>query len=260
MKRIQFLGLMLTAGLLTIGIIPSAAAADEAPLCFELRTYHAAEGKLDALNARFRDHTTALFARHGMTNVGYWMPLDNPQRLLIYLLSYPNLTARENSWKAFQADPEWVATKAASEVAGTLVEKVDSRFLTLTDFSPEMKVAEAGAPHTFEMRTYTTTPGNLPRLLDRFRQHTVSLFSKHGMMHFGYFMPSAGRPGADDTLVYFLYHASPEARVASFAAFAADPDWVKVKAESETAAGGSLTVPDGVKSDILKATDYSPVK
>ena len=255
MKRIQFLGLVLLASLL-----PFAVAAENAPLCFELRTYYAAEGKLDALNSRFKDHTTALFTRHGMTNVGYWMPLENPQRKLVYLLSYPDLAARETSWKAFQADPEWVAAKAASEVSGKLVDKVESRFLTLTDFSPEMKVDPADAPHTFEMRTYTATPGNLPRLLDRFRQHTVGLFAKHGMKHFGYFTPLAGQPGADNTLVYFIYHASSAAREASFAAFGTDPDWIKVKAKSEAAAGGSLTVPEGVKSELLKATDYSPVK
>ena len=168
MKRIHFLGLMLLASL-----SPFATAAEKAPQCFELRTYYAAEGKLDALNTRFRDHTTALFTRHGMTNVGYWVPVENPQHQLIYLLSYPDLAAREKSWKAFQADPEWVAAKAASETSGTLVKKVDSRFLTLTDFSPAMKGDTAGAPHTFEMRTYTATPGNLPRLLDRDRKSVV---------------------------------------------------------------------------------------
>jgi NIPSNAP len=257
MKRSQFLALVLLTGLASFTV---GAAEPATSRCFELRIYHAAEGKLDALNARFRDHTTALFTRHGMTNVGYWMPVENPQRLLVYLLSYPDLAARENSWKAFQADPDWVAAKTASEVSGKLVDKVDSRFLTPTDFSPEMKVNDGGAPLTFEMRTYTATPGNLPRLLDRFRQHTVALFSKHGMKHFGYFTPPAGQPGADNTLIYFLYHRSPEARNASFAAFGADPEWIKVKAESETAAGGSLTVPDGVKSELLKATDFSPVK
>ncbi len=255
MKRIQFLGLMLLASL-----SPFATAAEKAPQCFELRTYYAAEGKLDALNTRFRDNTTALFTRHGMTNVGYWMPLENPQRKLVYLLSYPDLAARQSSWKAFQADPEWTAAKTASEVSGKLVDKVESLFLTLTDFSPAMKVDPTGAPHIFEMRTYRATQGNLPRLLDRFRQHTVGLFSKHGMEHFGYFTPSAGLPGADDTLIYFIYHASTEARSASFAAFAADPDWIKVKSDSETAAGSPLTIPNGVKSELLKATDFSPVK
>ena len=259
MKRSHFLALILLASISPFGSSPSAAA-EKTPACFELRIYHAAEGKLDALNTRFKDHTTALFTRHGMTNVGYWMPLDNAQQLLIYLLSYPDLAAREASWKAFQADPEWKAAKAASEVTGTLVKKVDSRFLTFTDFSPEMKVVLGGAPYTFEMRTYTTTPGNLPRLLNRFRQHTVALFTKHGMRHYGYFTPSPGQPGADDTLIYFLYHTSSEVRKASFSSFVADPEWNKVKALSETAAGGSLTIPDGVKSELLVATDYSPVK
>ncbi len=239
---------------------PAAAAEKGGGRCFELRIYYANEGKLDALNTRFRDHTTKLFERHGMTNVGYWVPLENPQRRLVYLLSYPDLAAREASWKAFQADPEWVAAKSASEKSGALVAKVENRFLGLTDFSPAMKVDPAGAPHTFEMRTYTATPGNLPRLLDRFRQNTVALFSRHGMRHFGYFVPLPGQPGADDTLIYFLTHDSPEAHAASFAAFGKDPEWTKVKAESEASAGGSLTVPDGVKSELLKATDFSPVK
>jgi hypothetical protein len=259
MKRSHFLSLMLLAGIFTM---TSSHAAEEKSggRCFELRIYYANEGKLEALNTRFRDHTTKLFERHGITNVGYWEPVENPQRRLVYLLSYPDLSARETSWKEFQADPEWVAVKAASEVAGPLVEKVENRFLGLTDFSPEMKVDEAGAPHTFEMRTYTATAGNLPRLLDRFRQHTLGLFSKHGMRHFAYFTPLPGQPGAEDTLIYFLCHASPEARTASFAAFGSDPDWIDVKTKSEASAGGSLTVENGVKSELLKATDYSPVR
>ena len=226
--------------------------------CFELRTYHAAEGKLAALNDRFKNHTVGLFARHGMVNVAYWVPLENPERKLVYLLSYPDLAAREISWQGFLADPEWIAAKEASEAAGSLVTKIESRFLTLTDFSPEMKLGEGS--HTFEMRTYTATAGNLPNLLDRFRNHTVALFSKHGMKHFGYFTPAAGQPGAENTLIYFLAHASPEACKASFDAFRTDPAWNEAKQNSETAAGGPLTVPDGVKSLLLKATEFSPVK
>ncbi len=195
-----------------------------------------------------------------MTNVAYWMPIENSARKLIYLLSYPDLAARERSWKAFQSDPEWTSVRNASEKDGKLVNRVESRFLGLTDFSPVMKLPEAGEPHTFEMRTYTATAGNLPKLLDRFRSHTVKLFSDHGMGHFGYFTPLAGQPGADDTLIYFLFHASPAAQVASFSAFRSDPRWMKVLVDSEAAAGGSLTTEGGVKSEMLSATDYSPVK
>ena len=257
MTRFQFLALMTAAGLSGF-----ATAAPDKPVhrCYELRTYHAAEGKLDALNKRFTDHTTKLFERHGMTNVAYWLPVENPGNRLVYLLSWPDREARDASWKAFGADPEWNSAKAASEVSGKLVDKIESRFLTPVDFSPEMKAPADGAPHTFEMRHYTATPDNLPRLLERFENHTIALFSKHGMRHFGYFTPPAGEPGADDTLVYFLIHDSPEAMAASFAAFREDPEWIKAKSASEAAAGGSLTVPDGVKSEVLVATGYSPVK
>lgn len=104
---------------------------------FEMRTYVAAEGKLDALHARFRDHTTALFEKHGMTNVGYWVPTDGPEaaNTLVYILAYPSREAREASWKAFVNDPEWTKAKEASEVNGPLVEKVISQFLAPTDYS-----------------------------------------------------------------------------------------------------------------------------
>jgi hypothetical protein len=259
MKYLPLLSAVMSVLFATFAAAESRAAEEKtAQKCFELRIYYAAEGKLDVLCTRFREHTTGLFAKHGMTNVGYWLPIENPDRKLVYLLSYPDLAARETSWKAFQADPEWIEARNASEAAGKIVTKVESRFLTPTDFSPQTMIEGDG--HTFEMRTYTATPGNLPRLLDRFRQHTLGLFTRHGMVNFAYFTPLEGQPGADDTLIYFLVHASPEASVTSFEAFRADPEWVKVKADSETAGGGSLTVPDGVKSLLMKATDFSPAK
>jgi NIPSNAP len=261
MKRSTFVKLVVLAGVAVFANKPSTATAAEASSrCYELRIYYAADGKLNELNKRFKDHTVGLFKRHGMTNLAYWMPLENQQRRLIYLLSYPDLAARNASWEAFKADPEWSRVQSASEAAGKLVERVESRMLTATDFSPEMKVDPAGAPHTFEMRTYTATPGNLDKLLERFRKHTVSLFSKHGMQHFGYFTLSAGQTGDSDTLIYFLVHKSAEAQANSFAQFRADPEWIDIKAKSEVRGGGSLTVPDGVKSELLRATDYSPVQ
>ncbi|MEM7602982.1 MAG: NIPSNAP family protein, partial [Verrucomicrobiota bacterium] len=79
--------------------------ADEDLTCYELRTYHANEGKLDALHARFRDHTVSLFEKHGMTNLIYWTPVENNDNLLIYLLAYPDRATRDASWKAFREDP-----------------------------------------------------------------------------------------------------------------------------------------------------------
>ena len=85
---------------------------------------------LEALHARFRDHTKALFEKHGITNIGYWTPIENPDGLLIYVLAYPSREARETSWKEFAADPDWVKAKTDSEVDGKLVAKVEQRFLS----------------------------------------------------------------------------------------------------------------------------------
>ena len=234
-------------------------AADGAePPCYEFRIYTAAEGKLDALHARFRDHTMKIFESHGMVNVGYWVPLENQERKLYYFLRHASAAARDASWKAFGGDPAWKKVAAESEKDGKLVTAVESLSLHTTDFSPEVKSEKKDPARTFELRIYATGEGHLPRLLERFSKHTVALFTKHGMSHYGYWTPMPGQKGADHTLLYLLTHASKEACAASFEAFRKDPGWVKVKDESEKAAGGSLTVPDGVKSILMTATDYSP--
>ncbi len=225
--------------------------------CYELRTYTAAPGKLDALLQRFRNHTVGLFAKHGMTNVGYWVPAENPDRKLIYLLSFPDRVARDTSFKAFGGDPAWQAAQKASEADGKLVDKIESRFLSATDFSKTDPLAPGNPSRIYELRTYTCGPDRLTPLLSRFRDHTVALFSKYGMKHFGYWTPSVGQPGSSDTLIYLLVHDSKAAMAASFEAFRADPTWIAAKTASETAAGGSLTLPDGVQSAVLIPTDFS---
>jgi hypothetical protein len=108
---------------------------------YELRVYHAAPGKLADLEARFRDHTIKLFDRHGMKSVAYWTPLDEPEKsnTLIYILQHPSREAATANWKAFQDDPEWKSVKEKSEANGKLVEKVDSTFMALADFSPPLR-------------------------------------------------------------------------------------------------------------------------
>jgi hypothetical protein len=105
---------------------------------FELRTYTAAEGKLDALNARFRDHTNKLFAKHGIEMVGYWTPTDGEKSkdTLIYILAHASREAAAKSWKDFRDDPDWKAALAESEKDGKLTTKVESVFMRPTDYSP----------------------------------------------------------------------------------------------------------------------------
>jgi hypothetical protein len=118
-------------------IIGSTARAQTTRRVFELRTYTTVEGRLDALKARFRDHTTKLFEKHGMTNIGYWVPMDRPRttNTLIYILAHKSREAAEKSWAAFRADPAWTKARTESEASGKIVDKVESVFMDATDFS-----------------------------------------------------------------------------------------------------------------------------
>jgi hypothetical protein len=104
---------------------------------YELRTYTCYDGKLEALKARFRDHTIAIFKHHGMESIGYWVPQDpeKSKNTLIYILAHPSLEAAKKNWAGFQSDPEWLKTKADSEAAGPIVQKTESVYMTPTEFS-----------------------------------------------------------------------------------------------------------------------------
>lgn len=227
---------------------------------YEMRTYFASPGKLDALHARFKNHTLKLFEKHGITNVAYFTPVENKDNKLVFFLSYPSKDAREKSWKAFADDADWKKAKAESEKDGVLVATVEQRFLAPTDYSPAFKVEKAKDDRVFELRTYTATKNNLGNLNDRFKNHTIKLFEKHGMTNVVYWNVLKGEPGDDTMLIYLLAHKTPEAAKASFGAFAKDPDWTAARKASEEKGGGSLTEKGGVKSEFLKPTDYSPLK
>jgi hypothetical protein len=118
-----------------------ASAADPQPIgrVFELRTYIASPGKFEALHARFRNHTLALFKKHGIEVVGFWVPADDPdsQTTLMYLVAFPNVEAQKKAWAAFKSDPIWIKAKAASEADGIpLAKKVISKNYVATDYSP----------------------------------------------------------------------------------------------------------------------------
>ena len=228
---------------------------------YEMRVYYANTGKLDDLNARFKNHTVKLFEKHGITNVGYFVPTgDNKDEKLVYFLSYPSKDAADKSWKEFRADEEWKKAAAESEKNGKLVKKVESKFMTATEYSPMLKV-DAKGDRVFELRTYTATKGNLGGLDARFKDHTMKLFEKHGMTNLIYWHLIPDDKDADKMLIYLMAHKSQDAAMASFAAFGKDPDWDAARKASETKAGGSLTEPKGgVVREFLKPTDYSPLK
>lgn len=232
-------------------------AADATPAVYELRVYHTNPGKMPDLLKRFREHTCALFEKHGIHNIGYWLPVKaEDQDKLYYVVQHASRDAAKANWKAFVDDPDWQVVYKASEAAGPIVHHIDSTFLAATDYTPAAIPALTGG-HVFELRTYTTNEGKLDALDARFRDHTCALFTKHGMTNVLYTHPVDADKGAGHTLVYFLAHASVDAAKASFDAFRQDPDWVKARDASE--ANGKLLVhnPDSI---FLTPTDFSALK
>ena len=124
-------GAAVTLGLSYIG------GSEDSQHVYELRMYHVNEGKMDALIARFGDHTDAIFRRHNMKSVGFWRPEEAPysQNLFVYILEHPSREEARKNWAAFQADPEWKKVKAESETNGALANHIDSYFMDPTSFS-----------------------------------------------------------------------------------------------------------------------------
>ena len=137
LKRFYLLAILCGAALM-LAIVRLPASSPQPPHhVYELRLYHVKEGKIDALKARFGDHTDAIFKRHNMKSIGYWSPEDAPdsQNLFIYILEHPSRQEAEKNWAAFQADPEWQKVKKESEANGPLVDHIDRYFMDPTSFS-----------------------------------------------------------------------------------------------------------------------------
>ena len=246
---------LLVSVAVTIFNAPAVAEEEVQSPVYELRVYTTAKDRLPALHKRFRDHTVALFKKHGMTNVVYWTPQDRPNTL-VYLLRHQSVAARKKSFAAFRKDPVWRKAFSDSRKDGPIVTKVESTLLKVTGYSPRaFKAAEQG--WTYELRTYTTREGRLPNLNARFRDHTMKLFQKHGMHNALYTTP-LDKKRKDNTLIYVIAHKDRKAADASWKAFGSDPAWRKVARESQK--DGRILIKGGVKRMYLKTTGYSPVK
>ena len=216
-------------------------------MLYELRIYEAMPGKLPALNDRFANHTCSLFTKHGVDTLAYWTDEVGTSNRLTYVNKFPDVGAREASWAAFGADPEWQRVRSETEVDGPLVDVIINTLMRLTPYSPEPKITTK----VQELRIYEAMPGKLQALHDRFANHTMGLFEKHGMENVAYWTDEVG---VSNRLVYILGHRDLGSREKSFAAFQADPVWNKARAESEV--GGPLVRKS--HSTILRPTSYSP--
>ncbi len=226
---------------------------------YELRTYTTREGKLDNLNARFRDHTVALFKKHGIESVGYWVPTDEPtsKNTLIYVVKHESRAAAKASWQAFLNDPEWQKVAKESQVDGQILAKApESVYMEATDYSPEYSNAERSKDAVFELRIYRCNEGKLPNLDARFRDHTIRIFKRHGMDSVAYWHPTE-KPDSQDTLIYIIRHDSRDATKESWDAFRSDKEWQKVAEESQKDGKFLREAPAAI---YMKATDYSAIR
>ena len=231
---------------------------------YELRVYASADGKMDALNARVRDHEIPLFKKHGMTPIGFFTPVVLPgqpvDNRLFYIMGYRDKAARDAAWVDFAKDPEWSAAYKAANASGALTTSIAATLYTPTDYSPKLNTSPAKSPRLFELRTYHATPGKLESVHTRFRNHALDIFAKHGMTSMLYWRPVAGQAGMTDKLTYLLAFPNVEARNQDWTDFSADPEWKKVSADSQKDGPILLPQPDGVVSVQLKPTSYSPLR
>ena len=216
-------------------------------MIYELRLYETVPGKLPALNDRFAKHTVGFFKKYGVRMLGFWTDDIGSTNLLSYIVSFESSSEREATWKAFRADPDWLAVRAETEKDGPLLARVRNTIMRLTPYSPEPVINS----NVQELRIYQSMPGKLDALNARFANHTIPLFEKHGIKNIGYWTDDVG---TSEQLIYMLGYPSLGDREKSWASFQADPEWQRVRAETEK--DGVLTAK--AVNTIIRPTPYSP--
>ncbi len=251
-KLLSLLAIPFLACLLSTSLSVSAAV-------YELRTYTTNEGKLENLNARFRDHTVALFKKHGIESVGYWVPTEEPKskNTLVYVIKHESRESAKVSWKAFIADPAWKKVAKESQLDGKILAKApESVYMEATDYSPKFSNDQKAGDAVFELRIYRTNEDKLGNLDARFRDHTIGLFSRHGIQSVAYWHPT-DEPESESTLIYLIRHNSRDAAKTSWKAFGSDEEWKKVAKESQK---DGRFLRERPESTYMKATDYSAIQ
>lgn len=223
---------------------------------YEMRTYTCHPDKRPDLIERFKNHTIKLFNKHGIKSVAYFIPADTVQNSLTFILQYPSEQSRDILWNQFANDPEWKAAAAKSEANGKLVAKVDQTFMTMAnELSTKVAKTKKKEKKIFELRIYTCLPDRLDALTLRFRDHTRTLFERHGMQNIVYWK-SLEKNGQQPKLIYLLAHKSEKTAKASFESFVADADWIKARDASE--ASGKIV--QNIESIYFKALPFSPLQ
>ncbi|MEB2784404.1 NIPSNAP family protein [Algoriphagus persicinus] len=220
---------------------------------FEIRKYYANEGKLPDLIKRFENHTLSLFEKSGMENIAYFVPADNTDNSLTYILGYPDENSRDIMWGKFTNDPEWLKAFEASRANGALVKSVDQTFMVLAKGLNDTPVSQPSG--IFQLRMYTCFDGRLDNLIARFKDHTQNLFEKQGLRNYPYWL-TVEKDGSQPKLVYLLADKDQASFENNFQNFIKDPAWVKARDASE--ADGKIV--EKVDAVFYKTLPFSPMK
>ncbi|MEO1018813.1 MAG: NIPSNAP family protein [Pseudomonadota bacterium] len=191
-------------------------------MLFEARTYYSIGGKIGALNERMATRVLPIFARHGIEALGYWTEVIGEGNKLFYILRYRDVADREARWGAFQDDPDLHALRREP----VLLDYTENRLMRLTGYSPAPKTTDP----VVEIRIYDTLPGKMQALNDRFANHTLGLFERHGIRSIGYWTEVVG---TGNRLFYMVGYPDVGARQRAWDAFLGDPEWQRSRADSE---------------------------
>ena len=245
--------------LIAVAVVAGVASAQTTPTpatetrLFELRTYHAPDGRLDALHARFRDHAARLFEKYGMTCLGFWTPANPAGARVVFLLAYPDAAARSASWAKLVIDPDWRKLRRESEVDGRLVAQIEELMLTPTADCPVVAPARAESPRSFELRTYTARPEDAA--------FHKAIHEKYRDVLVGCWKATSRQPSGEATHVYLLARERPGTD--RKAPEVVHSDRFRI---STTGGGPAPSVrprpaaADGGKALVLQPTDYSPLR
>ena len=213
----------------------------------EFRVYGAVPGKFQAMYDRVAKLNVRFFNVHEIQMMGFWTDEIGTSNQLTYILTFESMADREKKWTGLVADQSRVQAFAEAEVNGPLFATEYNSFMQATPYSPEPQLSS----NLQELRFEHAMPGKLSALNDRFANHTMALFDRHGIESVGYWTELVG---VHQRVVYMLGYPSLGDREKSWAAFNADPDWQKVRADSET--DGPLV--RECHSSVLRLTPWSP--
>jgi len=211
---------------------------------YELRTYFASQGKLDELHARFQNHVLRFHERHGITNIGYWVPSDNAKRSIVSLVSYPSMDARDKAWSSLLTDREWVQVRRDSEAKGRILDAVREEILT-ADEATEVSSLYLGESQGFEIRRFTDKSGKVEEVKALVRKEVKDAFGASETA-IRFFTPTGQGNRTDTTLLAIIVR--PKFDDVEFVA--ARPNGVVTP---------KLAIPGQIATR-LNATEYSPIK